>query len=78
MNCLISQNPDGSPGDITPEHLINFSLSLGKPPPSLKEARIYLSLLQDYDECDDIPLAASTFQKELVRQSKLSHLYNDL
>jgi hypothetical protein len=78
MNCLISQNRDGSPGDITPQALINFSHSLGKPPPSLNEARIYISMLQDYDECDDIPLAAATFQKELVRQSKLGHLYDDL
>lgn len=78
MNCLISQNQDGSPGDITPQDLVNFSLSLGKPPPSLNEAKIYISMLQEYDECDDTPLAASTFQKELVRQSKLSHLYDDL
>ena len=77
MNCLISQNSDGSPGDISPQDLINFCHSLGKPPPSLNEAKVYISMLQDYDECDEIYISANSFQKELVRQSKLNHVYEE-
>eukprot|EP00602_Paraphysomonas_sp_CaronLab_P005587 CAMPEP_0185027760 /NCGR_PEP_ID=MMETSP1103-20130426/12966_1 /TAXON_ID=36769 /ORGANISM="Paraphysomonas bandaiensis, Strain Caron Lab Isolate" /LENGTH=164 /DNA_ID=CAMNT_0027561873 /DNA_START=99 /DNA_END=590 /DNA_ORIENTATION=- len=72
LNCLISQDGDGSPSGITPAKVVAFAKKLNRPPPSMSEATVYVSTLVDYDDCESEPEASpAVFQKEIVKFCKL-------
>lgn len=79
MNCMISQKPDGSVGDIRPENIVSFSKRLDMPLPSNREAELYISSLTDYDDCEDeIVVSKEVFQREMVKQYNMMDLSDEL
>ena len=68
LSCLISQNPDGSVGDIRAKNIVTFARSLQRPPPSVNEAELYISSLTEYDDCEDeVVVTPEVFQHHMVK-----------
>lgn len=68
FNTFLSQNPDGTCGDVKSTNIIEYCHCLGVLPPQECEAKIYLSALLDYDDCSVDPLVSSVaFQKDIVQ-----------
>jgi hypothetical protein len=79
MNCMISQQPDGSIGDVRPENIIEFSKRLQRPLPSEREAELYITSLTDYDDCEgEVMVSKEVFQRELVKQYNAMELSEEL
>mmetsp|Transcript_24678 Transcript_24678/g.41719 ORF Transcript_24678/g.41719 Transcript_24678/m.41719 type:complete len:175 (-) Transcript_24678:143-667(-) len=71
VSLTVSQNEDGSQGDITAQHLIDFQLSLNRVPPTENEANVYLSKMLSYDDCSAQPVVPpERFQKDLLKSAR--------
>jgi hypothetical protein len=78
FNLLISQNQNGTAGDINPKSIIKFSKSIGVIPHSEQEVALYLTRLLDYDDCsEDAVVQPNVFQKDIVQAYKQAQALNN-
>lgn len=63
---------------ITPQDIVSFMESLGRPPANVSEASLLLNSMLDYDDCAEIPvLNVENFNKEVINFAKKSNALRD-
>lgn len=63
---------------ISPEDISDFMESLGRPPASIGEVTLLLNSMQDYDNCEEVPMVdGKVFAREVLNFTKKTNALKD-
>lgn len=76
LTAVLSE--DESTKVITPQLIVDFMASLGRPSTSMSEAALMLNAMLDYDDCADIPaIPTEVFIREMINFAKKTNAFKD-
>lgn len=75
---LVCKNIEGKGPSISVDNLTGFYESIGRPPCNAVQAKLLLTAMLDFDDCDEPAAKGENFSKELIKFAKKNNLLKDL